>query len=479
LEDAMKKRLVVPLAIAALALAVEARAHFLWLVVEPGSPPTANLTFGEGPDEKTQAVPVAKLAAAKARDASGRALALTANEGGYAGALGGSPVAGASETWGVVDRGGVFLLEYYAKGASTLADASADMKLPVEIFAKPDGNRIAVSVRRGNQPVPTAPVRVHFPSGQTADLTSDAAGNASFASAGGGVYGLRSRWIEEKKGESDGKPYGEIRHYATLTFALPGAAAAPAAAASQSSAKPEAPNAAAAPAGASAKPAAADPAAYALLKGAHDSRQVMPADFPGFSCEVVFQEGSRVYSGRLVYHRKGETELQIEGASPKQLDWARSQVLNLVGHRRGGDFAAGDGKYPLQLGPDDGSDYGRLIVVNDAAQSSYRVKDNRVTEVTRTMEGSRFTISVIETMDAEPGKYIANHFVVSYRDAATGALQKVEGYRDGYARVEGVWLPTSRTILEVTDTTSPVVRTLRLRKVERLAAPPATAAAAN
>lgn len=446
------------LAAALLGSAAPAAAHFLWIGVEAGPAPAAHLTFGETPDEATTAVPVSRLAGARGRDAAGKPLALTTGEGRWSAPVAGRPAVGAVESWGVVDRSGdgtgAFLLEYYAKAGAGVEDTAADLGLPLELFARREGNQIVATLSRAGGGVPNAPVKVHLPSGKTLDRTADGKGEVRFDAEGGGLYGLRGRFLEERKGESEGKAYGEVRHYSTLTFSLPeGAAAAAAGAAS---------------------PRKADPAAYALLKAAHDSRQVMPPDFPGFRADLVFLEGDRSFQGEMIYRRQGETEVRLAGVDEASLAWVRGQILNLVGHRRGGDFAQGDGRYPLELGPDDGNPFGRLVRLHDATDSSYRVRDNRVTEVTRTMQGSRFTISVIETIDADDGKYLANHFMVSYRDAKTGVLQKVEGYRDGYAKVGGVWLPTGRIVIDIADETTPVVRSLKLRKVEHLAAAAAT-----
>ena len=83
----------------------------------------------------------------------------------------------------------------------------------------------------------------------------------------------------------------------------------------------------------------------------------------------------------------------------------------------------------------------------------------------------RFTISVIDAFDTAFGKYIANHFLVSYRDAATASLKKVEGYRDSHARVDDVYLPSSRTVLTVeTGSSSPRVRSIELREIRRMEA---------
>jgi hypothetical protein len=443
--------------------------------------PNAHLTFGETPDEKTPKDLVPKLATARAWDGAGHTVALTQGQGGWTGqAAAGSKTVAVTQSWEVVDRSGdgtgAFLLEYYAKGGTGLKETAADLQLPFELFARQEAGQLVATVRLHGTALPGSPVHISLPSGRSVDRTSDAQGEVRFDPDGKGLYGLRARWINERKGQSEGKAYGEVRHYTTLTFALTkaeGAHSASVAAAPAPAAPAPAP--APAPRDGAAKPAKADPAAYALLKEAHDARQVMPPTFPGFRCDLVFQQGDDVFRGELVYRRQGETEVRLPGADAASLEWARGQILNLVGHRRGGDFAQGDGKYPLQLGPEDHNSYGRLILVNDESRSSYRVRDHRVTEVTRTMEGSRFTISVIESMDADPGKYLANHFLVAYRDAATGALQKLEGFRDSYDHVQGVWLPTSRTVIEVSDKISPVVRTLRFRNIETLAAAAAAA----
>lgn len=442
-------------ACALIELASGAHAHFLWQRVQSGPKPRTDVTFAERPDERVNAVPIERLATARAWDAEGRPLGLTAQSGVLGAEL---PVealaAGSSQSWGLVDRTGdgtgAFLLEYYAKGAATLTEAATRVKLPLEVFASADGAGILAIVRQGDAALAHASLHVQLPSGDTLDRTTDAEGRVRLDARMAGEYGLRARWIEPRTGEVDGKRFGEVRHYSTLTFTVDapvGGVAVPASAAVTASA-----------------PAKADPKAYALLEAAHNSRQVMPDDYAGFRCELTFRDDGESWSGTLVYRRKGETEVQFDGLDAARVKWVRDQLLNLTGHRRGGSFSEGDGRYPLELVPDSRSPYGELILVNDRTDSEYRVKDNKVHEVTRTMDGSRFTISVLETMEGDTGKYIANHFIVSYRDAVTGALQKVDGYRDSYEHVDAVWLPTSRTVIGVADATSPNVRTIRLRK---------------
>jgi hypothetical protein len=213
--------------------------------------------------------------------------------------------------------------------------------------------------------------------------------------------------------------------------------------------------------------AKADPTAYKLLESAHNNRQVMPNDFPGFTSDVTFSNEGKEYKGTLRYKRGEESQVKFDGLEKDDKAWVEDQLLSIIGHRRGGDFAKGDGRHPLSLGADKNS-FGQLINLNDQLQSSYRVRDNQVTEVTRVMDDLRFTISVIQTMQADNGKYLPQHFVVSYRDHKTGALKEVQAFRDAYQKLGGAWLPLSRTVVIFDDKTTPSTRSLRLSNVQIL-----------
>ncbi len=225
----------------------------------------------------------------------------------------------------------------------------------------------------------------------------------------------------------------------------------------------------AAPSFAADAPAKADPTAYKLLEDAHKNRQVMSDDFPGFTADVTFNNDGKGYKGTLRYKRGEESQVKFEGLEKDEKDWVDDQLLSIIGHRRGGDFAKGDGRYPLTLGADKNA-FGQLINLNDQMQSSYRVRDNQVTEVTRTAGDLRFTISVIQTAKADEGKYLPQHFIVSYRDAKSGALKEVQAFRDAYQKLGGAWLPLSRTVVFFDDKTTPTTRSLRLSNVQILPA---------
>ena len=218
----------------------------------------------------------------------------------------------------------------------------------------------------------------------------------------------------------------------------------------------------------------ADPAAFALLKTAHDARQVLPDDFPGFTATLTLQAGGKIYPGTVSFEKGKTAEVKFEGVPIDDLDWAVDQVQSTIGHRRGGDFAKGDGRWPLTFGtgPDAENSFGRQILLNDMMQSAYRVRDGQVTEVTRTADNLRFTISVIQSQKAGDGKYLPQHFIVSYRDAKSGDLKEVQAFRDAYAQRGAAWLPVSRTVIFFeAKSDTPSMRSIGFGDVKLLAKP--------
>lgn len=214
-------------------------------------------------------------------------------------------------------------------------------------------------------------------------------------------------------------------------------------------------------------PEGAEKDAWRLLKAAHDGRQVMPVDFNGFDANLTFTEDDTKYSGKVTYRKNTGTKIDIAHLKGEPLDWLQDKLASFIGHRRGDNFSDGDGKNPITFGAEDKSPYGRLVELHDRMNSKYRIKDNKVREVTRTTPESTFTISVMETMEADPGKYLSKHFIVSYRNLIDKSLEQVDGFRDGYDKVDGVWLPQKRIVLTVLkDQESPRTRIIELTDIK-------------
>jgi hypothetical protein len=191
----------------------------------------------------------------------------------------------------------------------------------------------------------------------------------------------------------------------------------------------------------------ADPAAVALLKEAHDNRCAFPADFAGLSADVAINDNGKEVKGTVTYHVGQRVDVKLTDATKEEQMWAREQLATAISHRLNDDFAKGEGANPITFVPDDHSPLGRQVALNDQFKSLDRIKDHRITEVTRTMGDMRFTITVMDNQIVEDGKYLPNQFVVTYFDASSGAIKQMDAYTDGFTKIEGAWVPTTRRIV--------------------------------
>ncbi len=195
----------------------------------------------------------------------------------------------------------------------------------------------------------------------------------------------------------------------------------------------------------------ADPAAYKLLKAAYDARQVLTMDFAGYDAKVVYSEGNVTKNGVLHFRTDGTSTLEFEGLSDDDYKWLKHQVLSISNHRRQGNFDEAEGKFPMAFGAGPDTGFGKLIERNDEQKLSTRVKDGKILELTRTDGDKRFIISVLDTMECDPGKYIPTRYLVSYVNPTTGELLKVDMIENRYVKVKGLWMPSGRTMVSAPE----------------------------
>jgi len=195
-------------------------------------------------------------------------------------------------------------------------------------------------------------------------------------------------------------------------------------------------------------PQKADPAAWNMLKSARETSQTIPTNFAGVTFDVVMNDNGKVTKGSVNYEAGKSVEIKVEGLDDEAKGWLNDQTMSIIAHRRGGDFSKGDGRYPITFAVDDNSPAGRRIAINDQMKSHYRVRDNVVAEVDRTMGTDHFIINVLETIKTPEGKNLPRHFTVTYFDAKSGAVKRTETFTDEYKLIDGVWFPASRRMFQ-------------------------------
>ena len=205
-----------------------ARAHFLWAELTPGAAPAGAIRFSEKPGEETAPPLLEKIKAARIISSDGKALETKPGTGVLRVSLPeGGRLLGASQKWGVVDRGpqggAVYLLQYYAKAAVDPKSAGERAGLHFEVFAQKSGDEWVARVMHGSRPELGAELTILTP-GREEPLTmkTDSRGEARFKLAGAGICAIRAMAVEDEAGEFEGKAYKLKRYYSTLTFRSPG-----------------------------------------------------------------------------------------------------------------------------------------------------------------------------------------------------------------------------------------------------------------
>jgi len=220
-------------------------AHMVWLVPEKAQGPKAMVIFSDNlaPDDSSALMDKVTRTELSSRDAAGKAAPLAwkrANRRFDVNVPGKGPrMAGGTSIYGVTTvrkATDVARLLYYHPHTilwnpdrDALSAAPWD-KLTMQIVPMFSGNSTRFKVLYKGEPLAGSEVAMQVPEGERhMEMAMDEHGDTFLTDADGmvelkfhksGIYGVRARHTEKKKGEFDGKAYAEIRHYATLTLAI-------------------------------------------------------------------------------------------------------------------------------------------------------------------------------------------------------------------------------------------------------------------
>jgi hypothetical protein len=189
--------------------------------------------------------------------------------------------------------------------------------------------------------------------------------------------------------------------------------------------------------------AEASPAATKMLKDARAARAIWEK-FPGFSANLVVNHNGQITKTKVEVQENGKVTVFIDDADTKK--FVREQVASLVGHRLGGGpakdtpcaFADKNTEHPLGR---------KVIVLDDAMGSSYRIKDDQLVQVNRKMKDIRFSIIVMKNDVTPEKKYLASDYVVNTWKNDTNQLVSSWTFHHTWKRVNGMDFPDTVTIV--------------------------------
>lgn len=201
-------------------LALQAEAHFIFLELPPEKPTSAQLRFSEEPLEETSPALQEKSAPFTVVTGDGTPIPFAPGEGAREGVIPEeTSLIKGSLDYGVMDRGGIYLLTYHAKATRTIKSCIETIGLPLEVLAQAKDGALVVTVLLQGKPVAGAELVVNLPTvKKQAEATTNADGQATFPLEAGGWVGIRAKAEEARSGTLGDKAYEVVRHYSTLTF---------------------------------------------------------------------------------------------------------------------------------------------------------------------------------------------------------------------------------------------------------------------
>jgi uncharacterized protein DUF3386 len=191
-----------------------------------------------------------------------------------------------------------------------------------------------------------------------------------------------------------------------------------------------------------------DPKARDMLRQAFEKTARWQKDFKGFTADLIVNVNGKETGGPVVVKGPREVSVQLDDAEVQK--WAQEQLGMIAVHRGARTFEDSDGKYSLTM-EEDGHPFGTKLIIH-GSHSFYRLKDNRITQINRTMAHPSmtplaFTINVEESMVTQDQKNLTTKYSVFYSSPSDGKLTNVECFTDTHVRIGSSDLPATRRII--------------------------------
>ena len=194
-----------------------------------------------------------------------------------------------------------------------------------------------------------------------------------------------------------------------------------------------------------------DPEARDLLRRAFEKTARWPADFKGVTADLAVNVDGKEIKGTVTIKSAQDVAVSLPDAEIQK--WATGTISMIAVHRGPRTFDQSDGKSILTLDRGAPHPMGQTIHIHDNLKSHYRVKDDRITQINRTMGPMRFTINVEDSAITADNKYLTSRYTVYYFNPQDGRLLNVESFTDSHVRLGQADLPASRRIISAENGT--------------------------
>jgi hypothetical protein len=198
-----------------------------------------------------------------------------------------------------------------------------------------------------------------------------------------------------------------------------------------------------------------DARAAALLQEASRTRYTWSPEVVAVSGKLSWEADGKAGSGtfRSALRQRGGLTITPEGDAKVPTD-VKDHVASMIGHRVGPAPGAPEQPQRPAVVVVEDEERGPLIQsVGDTMQSTQRVKDGKLVQVNRVMNGRRFTIDVTDFEKAPDGRRVyPSAFTVTWWDAASGKKTEKQTYTtQGFYVVSGQMFPKLEKVVTEKD----------------------------
>lgn len=189
--------------------------------------------------------------------------------------------------------------------------------------------------------------------------------------------------------------------------------------------------------------------AQELFQTAFESRYTWDEDFPGYSANVKLIQGEEIYTGKISINR--DLSVEVSGVSEQQIqEGIYIQLLDVVTHRKPTSFDESHGKHEFIQGSIDDTQAVEIVLKGDSLNSTYKIREKEICQVTRVKGGTVFAIDTYESLDTGEG-YIASRYDAVFRDVETNEVQSILKFEDTYEKVGKYYLMTKQVVQDLQD----------------------------
>jgi hypothetical protein len=183
-----------------------------------------------------------------------------------------------------------------------------------------------------------------------------------------------------------------------------------------------------------------------LFRTAYENRYTWDKNFPGYTADVAFKRGDKLFTGTVRVNPDFSTEV-FDIADEEAHKEIKNQLWEIAIHRVRRTFEETHAKNIFRYGETDDTGSVEILMGGKAEGDRYQLRNNEVCMVHRHIHGVVVTIHTFSSHDTGEG-YLSHRYDSIYHDPKTGEAKGGKSeFEDNYEKVGDYYILTQRKIV--------------------------------